>query len=277
MEYLIFEGKATIGVAYIESILKGNAISPLENFILPVDFSLDPLMAIASPENQQAIGVARATFQEHVQMVFDSARPTAAVTLNPTPVTLVEYSQQDSSPDTCGYYPEHSDICLATRNGWAFAKTVKPVCFPNTLPQIPWSCTQKGQTHFYYQSLILGVEKNLSTTPTALRPARCAEIAPKAVIEMWWQLGSLALFFSAQEFSCLYDPTIQTCGPYPYLSPSDFKYLMTWWIIFGDVHISAISGYPRHNLPSGNPLTFFQTTLDTAQMKEAGQVESIAR
>ena len=101
-------------------------------------------------------------------------------------------------------------------------------------------------------------EEPLSTTPTALRPARCAEIAPKAVIEMWWQLGSLALFFSAQEFSCLYDPIDSNMWSIPV--PLTLRLQVSYDVVDHfrrRAHQCDLGVLPRHNLPSRKPVDLF--------------------
>ena len=263
MEYLQLNGLTAVGRTYILSILEPQASSPILPSYDDLTLSMDTLLT--APYLSTSLSI----FQQHVETILQAAQDTTHLGDVPYPVALADYPQGDASSDTCSYYPEHSDICLATRNGWAFAKTVTPVCYDPMLPQIPWACSKWGQQHFNIQSKILGVEKNLSKTPAVDRPSRCSQLAMPATIEEWWRTGSMALFLSSQSDSCLADPTVVPCGPYPYLAPRDFEYLRTWWFIFGDVHVGQLEVYCPN-------LKYQLWTNNKADFEETANVSTIA-
>ena len=277
-EYLYKENALDAGTAWLVSVYNDSSVVGLttaetaSNTVSAMTQGLQAVNALLStitdPALQGAIGVASLTFVNHYKVNIDFAKSTREPVV-PTigTLSLFDYNIASNAPTSCTVWPEHFDICLASRNMWAFSQTVKPICFPE-MAQVPWTCSNTGMSHFKAQSIILGIEKAISTASIDNRPALCAATATPEKINGLWQQGGVDLLFSNEGYSCLLNPSLQPCGPAPLMSQSNFELLLAWWLIFGDVHLSAIARYcPATTYAGfGNPTDFFATTLTLAEL-----------
>jgi hypothetical protein len=228
-----------------------------------------------------AVGTAILTYSQHTKIVKAQAKCTSSFAAPPLgPLKMVDYGQITLSPNygkpsTCGVWPEHADHCLATRNAFAFAYHVYPIC-DASVKQIPWTCTSSGQNHFKAASILLDLEEQIkalaSSNDVSGLTNVCQTTASVDAITSLWADASVDLVFANREFSCLIDSTRLPCGPLPQMSEREYNVLMAYWLRYGVVHYSVIVNNCKPYVPAfdnfslPDPSTFFSAVLTMDQM-----------
>jgi hypothetical protein len=159
-------------------------------------------------------------------------------------------------------YPQHFDICLASRVMFDYLVQVPAELFPEKYAvfTLPTRCTSHGMTNLKIQSLILGWEKmvvaaNSSTTEgSQILVNTCPSVA--TLSDLAWQ-GSVSLKVVSPDLggrSCTLETCADAAGPSTndayYLHRDDALHARTLWLTFLHVHVKALQTACRSTIGS---------------------------
>lgn len=238
-EYLIGTGTVTVGSTYAHSLR--DALFDLPGALGSV--SLDPLTYVSlegSNWTGTPIPLTFSTYAGHLQVVFGDV-----VTTSYPPDTL----RLLPSSELYAGYPEHFDICLASRQMFDYMTQVPGLLFPDTLSAYTASakCVPKGMLILESQSKILGIEKNVTSGDTT----SCPSVASlrSDVNEAAQAIRMMSPVFVGNPCQ-IGETTVESvctqASPFTadamYYHRHDAFYMRSFWITFLEVHVKAIDG-----------------------------------
>lgn len=240
-EYLIGSGSTTIGSTYFESLksttfnfpgaMGSETLSPtVYNDLVTANW-----MSEGSP-----VGLTLSTYSGHVSVIEDD---TIKTSFPSNTVALI--------PRTGMYtgYPEHFDICLASRQMFDYMTQVPAELFPNKYATYTMStrCTARGMHHLQIQSDILGIEKMVTGSNANLSHCPTTQYIRDAIFDAAQDIRFMSPAFTGTPCH-INDVTLETicaqAGPTTndamFLNGNDAYYARSFWITFVEVHVKAI-------------------------------------
>jgi len=240
-EYLIGSGVVIIGSTYLESLkstiftFPGAMGTGTLNPTAYNAFVMATWVFEGSP-----VGLTLATYNGHFSVVEDD---TVKTSFPSNTVALI--------PNTGMYtgYPEHFDICLASRQMFDYMTHVPAELFPNKYATYttPTRCTTRGMSHIKAHSNILGIEKMVTGSNANLSHCPTTQYIKDTIFAAAQDIRFMSPAFTGTPCH-INDVTLETicaqAGPATndamFLNGDDAYYVRSFWITFVEVHVKAI-------------------------------------
>lgn len=236
-EYLVGTGAITIGSTYAHSLR--DAAFDLPGAVGSV--TLDPLTYVGlegSNWTGTPIPLTFSTYAGHLRVVLGDV---VATSYPPDTLLLLPSSGLYAG------YPEHFDICLASRQMFDYMTQVPGLLFPDTLAAYTASakCVPKGMLTLEVQSKILGIEKNVTSGDVTSCPSVASLRADVKRASQAIRMMSPAFVGNPCQIG---ETTVESvctqASPFTadamYYHRHDAFYMRSFWITFLEVHVRAI-------------------------------------
>ena len=238
-EYLIGSGAITLGSTYLNSLTSSTFAFPGARGSGSLLSNTYQTLAGNYWDNS-SVPLTFATYAGHLNVVTDDALKTSY------PANSVNMI---AASDPYGGYPEHFDICLASRQMFDYLTQVPAQLFPQKYATYTMTsrCTTRGMNHFTSQSKILGIEKLVTGANANLSHCPTVQYIRDEVFAASQDLRLLSPAFTGTPCH-INDVTLETicaqAGPTSadamFLHGDDAYYARSFWITFIEVHVRAI-------------------------------------
>ena len=239
-EYLIGTGAITLGSTYLQSLVRNTFTFPGAMGSGTLQSNVYQTLA-GSYWDGTPVALTFATYAGHLSVIEDD---TVKTSYPADTVSLI--------PSTALYsgYPEHFDICLASRQLFDYMIQVPAQLFPQKYATYTMSskCTTRGMDHLASQSKILGIEKLVTGSNANLSHCPSVQYIRDEVFSASQSIRFLSPTFIGTPCH-INDVTLETiCAQASpatadamFLNGDDAFYVRSFWITFVEVHVKAIN------------------------------------